>query len=297
MSITIGVCVFNEEKNIEKLLNSLLNQKCSRPIIEIIVVSSGSSDRTDDIVKNESLISNLKVILLTQETREGKASAINLLLKHARGEIVVLESGDTLPAENTIERLTEPFKNPRVGMTGGHPVPINNPDTFLGFTVHLLWKMHHKLALQKPKLGELVAFRRDLVHEIPTDTAVDEAFIEALLDKQGYQLEYVPSAIVSNKGPETISDFLLQRRRISAGHLHLIREMGYVPSSMRLNIVKLVFDDFTWSPRNVVWTCGAMVLEAYGRGLGFYDFYIKKDKHYIWNIAETTKDIHPEKEP
>ena len=187
MSITIGVCVFNEEKNIETLLGTLLNQKTTLQVLEIIVISSGCSDRTNDIVESESLKSSSKVMLFTQEKREGKASAINLLLKHARGEIVVLESGDTLPAENTIERLTEPFKNPLVGMTGGHPVPINNPDTFLGFTVHLLWKMHHKLALQKPKLGELVAFRRDLVHEIPTDTAVDEAFIEALLEKQGYQ--------------------------------------------------------------------------------------------------------------
>ena len=66
---------------------------------------------------------------------------------------------------------------------------------------------------------------------------------------------------------------------------------------MKLNIVNLVFDDFTWNPRNVVWTCGAMVLEAYGRVLGFFDFHVKKDKHYIWNIAETTKDVHPEKEP
>lgn len=295
MSISIGVCVFNEEKNIEKLLNLLLNQKSSCEIIEIIVVSSGCSDKTNEIVKSEFLKSNSKVILLTQKVREGKASAINLLLKNARGEIVVLESGDTIPAEGTIESLTSPFKNPNVGMTGGHPIPINNPDTFLGFSVHLLWKLHHKIALKKPKLGELVAFRRDLVHEIPFDTAVDEAFIEALLHEQGYQLRYVPSAIVYNKGPETISDFLKQRRRITAGHLHLMRDKGYVPSSMKLNIVKLIFDDFTWTPRNIVWTFGAMVLEGYGRALGFYDFYIKKDKHYIWNIAETTKNVNPEK--
>jgi biofilm PGA synthesis N-glycosyltransferase PgaC len=290
MSISIGVCVFNEEKIIEKLLNSLLNQKNNNEILEIIVVSSGCSDKTNEIVESVFIKSNPKIILLTQKEREGKASAINLFLKHARGEIAVLESGDTVPAEDTIENLTEPFKNPEVGMTGAHPIPVNNPETFIGFTIHLTWKMHNKLG----RLGELVAFRRDLIKEIPFDTAVDEAYIEALLDEQGYKLQIVHSAIVYNKGSETVADFLKQRRRIFCGHLYLRKERGYAPPSMNLRILGFVFDDLTWSPRSIVWTLGAIFLEGFGRLLGYYDFYIKKNKHYIWNIAESTKKLNSE---
>lgn len=286
-SISIGVCVYNEENNIKNLLNSLLNQKNVK-IKEIIVVSSACTDKTEEIIEKE-FADNPKIILIKQEKREGKASAINLLLKHVSGDIVVLESGDTIPVEDTIEHLTKPFKYENIGMTGGKPIPVNNPNTFIGFTVHLLWNLHHKLALKNPKLGELVAFRRRLINNIPNDTAVDEACIEALIKEKGYELVYVPNAIVSNKGPENISDFLKQRRRIFAGHIHLKRTKGYTPSSMKSNVLQLIMKDLELKPKEIMWTFGAMFLEFYGRLLGSYDFFIKNENPYIWNIAETTK--------
>ncbi len=288
--ISIGVCVYNEEKNIKTLLNSLLAQKTKEQIKEIIVVSSACSDRTDEIIENDFSKSDPKIILLKQEKREGKASAINIFLEKAKGDIIVLESGDTIPAVDTIDKLTEAFSDPKIGMAGGRPMPINDPDTFMGSTVHLLWELHHKLAMRHPKLGELVAFRRDLIKRIPTDTAVDEAFIEALIEEKGYKLTYVPDAIVYNKGPENISDFLKQRRRIFAGHLHLKQTKGYAPSSMRkIEIMKLIIKDARLNPKKILWTWGAMILEFYGRALGSYDFYIKKDNPYIWKVAVTTK--------
>ena len=286
-SISIGVCVYNEENNIKNLLNSLLNQKNVK-IKEIIVVSSACTDKTEEIIEKK-FADNPKIILIKQEKREGKASAINLLLKHVSGDIVVLESGDTIPVEDTIEHLTKPFKYENIGMTGGKPIPVNNPNTFIGFTVHLLWNLHHKLALKNPKLGELVAFRRRLINNIPNDTAVDEACIEALIKEKGYELVYVPNAIVSNKGPENISDFLKQRRRIFAGHIHLKRTKGYTPSSMKSNVLQLIMKDLELKPKEIMWTFGAMLLEFYGRLLGSYDFFIKNENPYIWNIAETTK--------
>lgn len=289
-TVSIGVCVYNEEKNIADLLNSLLNQKTTEPIKEIIVVSSACSDKTDEIIENDFIKHNTRIFLIKQEKREGKASAINIFLKYASGDIVILESGDTIPGEGTIENLTGAFKDPRIGMAGGRPVPINDPDTFMGFTAQLIWSLHHKIALGHPKLGELIAFRRDLIRKIPTDTAVDEAFIEALINGQGYELKYVPDAVVYNKGPETISDFLKQRRRIFAGHIHLRKTKGYAPSSMnKLKIVTLVFEDIKLDPKQIVWTFGAALLEFYGRLLGSYDFYIKRENPFIWNIAETTK--------
>ncbi|MCX9012734.1 MAG: glycosyltransferase [Candidatus Methanoperedens sp.] len=289
-TVTIGVCVYNEEKNIANLLNSLLSQKTTEPIKEIIVVSSACSDKTDEIIENDFVKYNPRIFLIKQGKREGKASAINIFLKYASGDIVVLESGDTIPAEGAIEDLTDAFNDPKIGMAGGRPVPINDPDTFMGFTAHLVWNLHHKIALEHPKLGEMVAFRRDLIRKIPTNTAVDEAFIEALINGQGYELKYVPDAVVYNKGPETVSDFLKQRRRIFAGHIHLRKTKGYAPSSMnKLKIVTLVFKDLKFAPKQIVWTFGATLLEFYGRLLGSYDFYIKRENPFIWNIAETTK--------
>ena len=79
--VSIGIFVYNEEKNIRNILNALLNQNLMRiSISEIVVVSSGSTDQTDEIVKDLSK-RNKKIKLIVQKKREGKASAINLFLR------------------------------------------------------------------------------------------------------------------------------------------------------------------------------------------------------------------------
>jgi len=228
---------------------------------------------------------------MVQEKREGKASAINLFLEHATGDIMILESGDTLPELETFQHLVEPFFDPYVGMTGAHPVPVNGKDTFMGYVVNLMWSLHHRIAIETPKLGELVAFR-NIVRRIPVDTAVDEASIEAIIMGAGYRLQYAPDAIVRNKGPENIHDFIKQRRRIAAGHKHLTIETNYeVSTSSPIKIFKFLFQGHTWNPKKIIWTIGAIVLEAIGRLLGYYDYYVKKKNPFVWDISESTKRL------
>ncbi len=176
-------------------------------------------------------------------------------------------------------------------MTGARPVPVNSPNTFIGFSVHLLWNLHHKIALTSPKLGELVAFR-NFVREIPGNTAVDEASIESIVRKAGYKLCYVPDAIVWNKGPENIRDFIRQRRRISVGHKHLLNKEQYqVSTSEPLDILRILIKEHSWNFISTLWTLGAIGLEMISRILGSYDFYITKKKHFIWDIASSTKRL------
>jgi poly-beta-1,6-N-acetyl-D-glucosamine synthase len=291
---SIGVMAYNEEANIKYLLKSLLNQRTvSCKIAEIIVVASGCTDNTVPIV--ESIVENHRIVkLLVQGRREGKASAIDLFLSVAKGDVVIIESGDTIPEKDTVENLVRPFKDPNVGMTGTRPVPVNLNDTFMGFTVNLFWQLHHELALIDPKLGEMIAFR-NIIHGIPKDTAVDEASIEAIITKSGYRIHYAKDAIVRNKGPETISDFIKQRRRIMAGHKHLQTRNGYMVSTMRIGNLLRIFNRFlkdtSWSFKTHLWTGGAILLELWGRFLGNYDYFIKKKNPFAWDIAETTKNL------
>jgi len=288
-SISVGIMAYNEEGNIGRLLEALLSQKMRHGIMkEIIVVASGCTDRTEDITREYGQ-KDSRIKLLIQKNREGKASAINYYLSQAKGDIIVLESGDTIPDTETIDRLIAPFEDPSVGMTGAHPVPVNDRDCFIGFVVHMMWGLHHKIALETPKLGELVA-SRNIVREIPHDSAVDEASIEAIIREAGLELRYCPAAIVQNKGPETIKDFLKQRRRIAAGHTHLAKEKGYVVSTTDpIRILKLLIQEHSWKPKETLWTIGGIGLEVIGRILGYYDYYIRKKNPYIWDIASTTK--------
>jgi cellulose synthase/poly-beta-1,6-N-acetylglucosamine synthase-like glycosyltransferase len=87
-----------------------------------VVVASGCTDGTEDIVR-EYVAIDPRVRPLTQARKEGKASAVNLLLRNTECEVVVLESADTLPLEDAIEALVSPMTDPRVGVVGGTTRP------------------------------------------------------------------------------------------------------------------------------------------------------------------------------
>ncbi len=289
LHVSMGIMAYNEETIIGTLLRTIVHQRFDTcQLREIVVVASGCTDNTEKIVRRY-MQQDARIKLLVQERREGKASAINLFLTSAPGEVIILESADTVPAEGTLEKLIAPFRDSNVGMTGARPIPINSKDSFVGFTVHLLWALHHRIALTKPKLGELIAFR-NIIRTIPQDTAVDEASIEAIIKERSYELRYLPEAVVNNKGPENIKDFIKQRRRIAAGHLYVAQKQHFKVSTMSpLRILKALIQELSWHPQHITWTVGAIMLEVVGRALGFYDFYLKRENPYIWDIADSTK--------
>jgi cellulose synthase/poly-beta-1,6-N-acetylglucosamine synthase-like glycosyltransferase len=253
-------------------------------------VASGCTDKTVDITKKFAK-QDKRIRLLQQAKREGKASAVNLLMRSTECEVVVLHSADILPATHTIEALVAPFADPQVGMAGGHPVPTNSPDTLMGYGVHLMWNLHHQISLQSPKMGELIAFR-NIFRQIPFDSAVDEASIEPLIIGQGMRLIYVPDAIVYNKGPETIRDFFKQRRRIFAGHVYVKDMLGYKVSTMNSRrIVWLLLKNFKFEWRTFVWGPIVIGLEILVRLLGAYDYIVWKRKPFNWDIVESTKSL------
>jgi cellulose synthase/poly-beta-1,6-N-acetylglucosamine synthase-like glycosyltransferase len=289
--VSIGIPAYNEEKNIGACLEALLQQETQKcRILEILVVSSGSTDRTDSIV-SEYCIKYPHILLIKEESRRGKASAINELLRVAVGDIMILQSGDTVSENTTVEQLISPFLDGEIGMVGAKIAPVNDNAGFIGFAVHRLWALHHLISLRNPKCGEMVAFR-NIIAEIPLNSAVDEAAIEAIITQNNLKLFYAEKAIVYNKGPENLADFIKQRRRIAAGHYHLGKTLGYrVATADTSRIFKLLFKDIELTPRNIINSCLLALLEAWCRMLGFVDFHFTGKNPYVWDVALTTKEL------
>src|SRR5258706_1615399 len=198
ISCSVGIMAHNEEANIGQAIRAVLEQQGpSVHIKEVIVIASGCTDRTVPTVA-EIALREPRLRLCIQEKREGKASAINLFLKEAVSPVVVLIGADVIPEVSALEYLCAPFKDPKIGMVGGRPVPVNDPATFMGHAVHLLWRLHDRLARIHPKLGEVIAFR-NVISGIPINSSVDEISIQALISQLGYQLLYEPACVVYNK--------------------------------------------------------------------------------------------------
>ncbi len=291
ITCSLGIMAHNEEANIGRLLEAVFSQRMKNvAVTEIVVVASGCTDNTEAIVCDWAK-RDPRIRLLVQEKRTGKASAINEYLPQAREKILVLCSADLLPEADAIEQLVAPLVDPEVGMTSSRPVPVNDPGRFMGFAAHMLWDLHHRINLISFKAGEMCAFRK-IFERIPYHTAVDEASIEPVVRGQGYRVQYVPTAVVYNKGPETVADFLSQRRRIYAGHLAVRDTLGYSVSTMSVRrILATLLRNLDLRPLHFFWTWAVVGLEAYGRMLGLRDYRKRRD-HRVWEIATTTKQLN-----
>lgn len=292
--LSIGICLYNEEKNISRLLSSVSSQKTtSVNINEIIIVISGSTDNTLQIARQFAK-KDKKISIIHQKKRQGKAHAVNEFIRFANNEILVLLGGDVFLEETTIEKLGKKFNNKNVGMTGAHPIPINKiTDGFWGFAGNFLWDLHHKLSLHHPKMGEVIAFRK-IFRQIPISSSVDEANIEPLIKGQGYTILYVPNAKIYNKTPTNLRDFIEQRRRIFSGHLAVKNEQGYQVATLKLSFITNALLSFLREnpkPLFVLYTFVVILLEGYSRFLGFLDYKVYKKDHRIWAQIASTKQL------
>ncbi len=288
-TLQVSICVpaFNEAKNLGVILDALISQKTKRiSIHKIVIVSSGSTDETESITRAYRK-KDKRVVLIRQSVRAGKASAINAFLKITDDPVVVIESADTVPDSRTIELLCLPFlQHENIGMTGGAPIPVNNPNTFLGYVIHTWWWFHRNI----PRFGEIVAYR-NILQKISTRTAVDEAFIQAKIIQLGYKAVHIDKAIVHNKGPETVSDLIKQRRRIFNGHSRLFHEEGVKIDNMTKSSVGLLARYKVPSAKHFLWLVGGVLIEIFARLLGTFDAKVRKINPFVWDTATSTKEL------
>ena len=134
MKVSVGITAYNEEANIGTQLEAVLLQDLPIDVelLEVIVVASGCTDRTEDIVQEFQQKSRV-VKLLIQEERHGISSAYNEVFNFATGDVIVLVNADVILERRAIRYLVQPFKENFVGATFGKAIPVNDPEEFLGY--------------------------------------------------------------------------------------------------------------------------------------------------------------------
>jgi cellulose synthase/poly-beta-1,6-N-acetylglucosamine synthase-like glycosyltransferase len=105
--VSIIIAVRNEEKNISKCLNAILEQTYSSNQFEIIVVDDASTDDTNKIVQDFSeKYSNIKLVTLSVEGKNtGKKAAVKTGIENAKGELIVTTDGDCWMEKNWLSAI------------------------------------------------------------------------------------------------------------------------------------------------------------------------------------------------
>src|SRR5271156_7007140 len=116
-AVTVLIDTYNHERFIEEAIGSVLEKDFPSGEMEILVVDDGSTDRTPEIVRKFH-----PRVRLLRKKNGGQASAFNVGIPEAQGEIIAFLDGDDWWARNKLRIVLDAFeKNPGTG-TVGHAI-------------------------------------------------------------------------------------------------------------------------------------------------------------------------------
>lgn len=123
--VSVSVPAYNEEAQIDQLVRSLLALDYPKEKLQLLVVSDGSTDRTDDIVRS---FADRGVELLRMEERGGKTKAENAAAERLSGEIIVNTDASIRIRPDALKPLIAVFDDPQIGCASGRDVSFGSAD-------------------------------------------------------------------------------------------------------------------------------------------------------------------------
>ncbi|TFG05254.1 MAG: glycosyltransferase family 2 protein [Promethearchaeota archaeon] len=223
----------NEERVIGNTLESFSNSAYPKDILELIVVASGSTDKTVEICHEyKTRHTSLDIKIVTEDLpKKGKPAALNHGLKYATHDLICIYDADTLIRADTLQSLVRHLYNPEIAATSG-PVVVRNWDTniltkgiALEYTYvsgtglyhavrdHLgrsLWLMGRNYCIRKAILEQFGGWNEDALTE--------DLHLSAQLSAAKKKVKYAPHAFISENVPTTFKAFRHQRRRWVGGY-------------------------------------------------------------------------------
>ena len=213
--LTVIITAFKEEKTIGRAVKAIEKQLRKRD--RILVVAPDK----ETLKAARKAFSRVEIL---QDRGEGKAKALNLAVKKAKGRLLVLTDGDVWIGSKALRALEIKFTDPRVGIVSGRPKPVNKKNTLFGFWAWLLTEAAHRWRQQRVREGKnidcsgyLLTIRKKLFPHLPTHLLAEDAFLSRWVVKRGYRSEYAPAALVYVKFPENFSDWIKQKVRSVGG--------------------------------------------------------------------------------
>ena len=240
--VTVLIPAFNEEDCIGATVQNKLEQNYPAEKIQIIVVSDGSSDSTDEIVKT---FQDRGVILLRREGREGKAAALNAAIDFANGEIVVFSDANSIFNKDTIRRLVENFADSDVGYVTGSLGFITDAASASGGGAGAYIRFENFLRIAETRCGSVIgvnggvdAIRRRLYVDTPPNLITD--FILPLtVMVGGHRVVYDSRAISQEVGNTQLSSEFRMRVRVA---LRAMQGLSYM--RRLLNPIRFPIESF-----------------------------------------------------
>ncbi len=223
--LSVVVAAKNEEINIKARIDNLLSQDYPRDMVQIIVVSDGSTDRTAELARS----AGESVIVIETDGAVGKAAALNLGLQRATNEIVVFADARQRFSDNAFAELAAMFNDETVGAVSGELIIESGVGSEVGTGVGLYWQYEKLIRRMESASGSVVgatgsiyAIRRALYEPLAEHTVLDDFLIPMRIVLRGYRVVFVRSARAYDISSATTGEEFSRKVRTLAGNFQAV---------------------------------------------------------------------------
>lgn len=258
--VTLFVAAYNEKDYVDGKVENSFGLDYPKEKVRQVWVTDGSDDGTPDILKKYA---DRGVEVHHEDARGGKIGAMNRGMKFVKSPIVIFSDGNTMLGKESIQRIVNLFKNPKVGCVSGEKrIAGKDSDTAVG-SEGIYWKYESTLKKWDAELysvvgaaGELFAIRTELFKEVEKDTLLDDFIISLRIAMDGYTIQYDPEAYAVESSSADVKEEMKRKVRIAAGGIQSIVRLGPL-----LNMFKYGTLSFQYISHRVLrWTLAPLAL-------------------------------------
>jgi cellulose synthase/poly-beta-1,6-N-acetylglucosamine synthase-like glycosyltransferase len=218
-SVSVIITAYNEESDLAAKLENTLALDYPRELLEIIVASDCSTDRTDAIARS---FSERGVRLVRQLQRLGKTAAQNMAVAEARGEIILFSDATSLYQPDVLRVMMPTFVDPTVGCVAGRLIYVDPAESRVGRGARSYWGYETFLKENESRIfsligasGCLYAVRRSAYVPLYPE-ACSDFIIATKMVEQGLRAVYEPAAVCTEETNRQTDKELKMRVRVIA---------------------------------------------------------------------------------
>lgn len=228
-SIDFLIFTYNEEITIEQKIKNTLKLNYPKSKLKIYIIDSGSTDKTVEIANKYK---NQKVMIIKENERRGKASAINQAIKKTNSEIIFFTDANAFLEKEAVKKIVKHFCNKKIGGVCGRFEVKSTKGKIVSEGGKIYWGKIERILREGESIigsvihltGEISAIRRKAFTKLNNKNLGEDFDLTLKIIAKGYKLVYESDTYAFERAPDNLKDFFTQKRRIIAGSLQTMWE-------------------------------------------------------------------------